>query len=198
MKPIQTVFKGYRFRSRLEARWAVFLENLGAEWVYEREGFDLKGSWYLPDFWISDWDAWIEIKASEPDDREYQKCLELARQSGKMVLLVYGEPWVEDDSNKYDMIMFGADPLASHDDQSDPSQPIEIGDCSSGWEFATGRRCSEEIWLVSDDGCAFTIKPVPHDREEKYPLAGSASSKILAACKAARGARFEHGESGGV
>lgn len=26
IKPIETVYKGYRFRSRLEARWAVFFQ----------------------------------------------------------------------------------------------------------------------------------------------------------------------------
>ena len=51
MKPIETRYKGYRFRSRLEARWAVFFDTLGIEWEYEPEGFELSdGSRYLPDF----------------------------------------------------------------------------------------------------------------------------------------------------
>lgn len=29
LKAIETIWKGYRFRSRTEARWAVFLETLG-------------------------------------------------------------------------------------------------------------------------------------------------------------------------
>lgn len=33
---------GYRFRSRLEARWAVFFNNIGLEYEYEMEGFDMK------------------------------------------------------------------------------------------------------------------------------------------------------------
>jgi hypothetical protein len=32
---------GYRFRSRLEARWAVFFDVAGIPWQYEPEGFDL-------------------------------------------------------------------------------------------------------------------------------------------------------------
>src|SRR2546426_10542719 len=40
-KAIETKFRGYRFRSRLEARWAVLLESLGIEWLYEPEGFQL-------------------------------------------------------------------------------------------------------------------------------------------------------------
>lgn len=51
IKPIETIYKGYRFRSRLEARWAVFFDACGVEWEYEPEGFDLgDGICYLPDF----------------------------------------------------------------------------------------------------------------------------------------------------
>lgn len=51
IKPIETYYNGYRFRSRLEARWAVFLDALGVRWEYEPEGFELpSGKWYLPDF----------------------------------------------------------------------------------------------------------------------------------------------------
>lgn len=51
MKAIQTTFKGYKFRSRTEARWAIFFDSLGLQWEYEPEGFDLgNGVYYLPDF----------------------------------------------------------------------------------------------------------------------------------------------------
>ena len=51
IKPIETIYNGYRFRSRLEARWAVFLDSLGVKYEYEPEGFRLPdGSMYLPDF----------------------------------------------------------------------------------------------------------------------------------------------------
>ena len=54
IKAIETRYKGYRFRSRLEARWAVFFDALGLEWEYEPEGYELSdGSWYLPDFRIN-------------------------------------------------------------------------------------------------------------------------------------------------
>jgi len=52
IKAIETVYNGYRFRSRLEARWAVFFDTLGIEYRYEPEGFDLDGIWYLPDFFL--------------------------------------------------------------------------------------------------------------------------------------------------
>lgn len=50
MKAIETKYKGYRFRSRLEARWAVFFDAMGWRWEYEPEGFDMDGVYYLPDF----------------------------------------------------------------------------------------------------------------------------------------------------
>jgi hypothetical protein len=184
MLPIQTVYKGCRFRSRLEARWAVFLDALGADWSYETEGFDLSGTWYLPDFWVKDWDTWLEIKGPPPSEEEQNKCRLLANASGKKVLLISGEPWTDQDKNKYDIALF------SHD------EPDRDG--TAGWEFGEGRRCTEEIWLVSEEYGAFTLKAVPQERDDKYPLSGSFARTIAAALASARGARFEHGESGGV
>lgn len=61
-RAIETRFRGHRFRSRLEARWAVFFDALAIRWVYEIEGFDLDGTWYLPDFWLPDLGWWAEVK----------------------------------------------------------------------------------------------------------------------------------------
>jgi len=53
IKAKETIYKGYRFRSRLEARWAVFFDAIGAPWEYEPEGFELSdGTCYLPDFYL--------------------------------------------------------------------------------------------------------------------------------------------------
>ena len=43
---IPTKYKGVRFRSRLEARWAAFFDLVGWGWAYEP--LDLRG--YIPDF----------------------------------------------------------------------------------------------------------------------------------------------------
>jgi len=43
VKVIETEWNGYKFRSRLEARWAVFFDNVGIEYRYEPEGFDIDG-----------------------------------------------------------------------------------------------------------------------------------------------------------
>jgi hypothetical protein len=38
----ETRYRGCRFRSRIEARWAVFFDTLGIKWWYEPEGFSLR------------------------------------------------------------------------------------------------------------------------------------------------------------
>ena len=59
----ETLYNGYRFRSRLEARWAVFFDALGIRYEYEPEGYDLpNGISYLPDFYLPDLKIWIEVK----------------------------------------------------------------------------------------------------------------------------------------
>jgi len=69
IKPIETVYKGYRFRSRLEARWAIFFDACGVDWEYEPEGYDLGGGrYYLPDFLLHgvtgrvEGDLYVEVK----------------------------------------------------------------------------------------------------------------------------------------
>jgi hypothetical protein len=49
----------------LEARWAVFFDNAGIPFEYEYVGYklgELGKTWYLPDFWLPEQRAWVEIK----------------------------------------------------------------------------------------------------------------------------------------
>lgn len=39
IKSIETKYNGFRFRSRLEARWAIFFDMVGLKYEYEVEGF---------------------------------------------------------------------------------------------------------------------------------------------------------------
>lgn len=87
IKIIETKYKGYRFRSRLEARWAVFFDSAGIDWEYEPEGFEIgDGERYLPDFFVrmnNRFDRykgsgyWLEVKAKEPTDEEVRKIKKL-------------------------------------------------------------------------------------------------------------------------
>lgn len=49
-----TKYAGILFRSRLEARWAVFFDALGIAWEYEPETFECEYSNYTPDFRLPD------------------------------------------------------------------------------------------------------------------------------------------------
>lgn len=76
VKAIQTVYKSYKFRSRLEARWAVFFDALELDWTYEAEGYVLPdGSYYLPDFEIlsAGRKYLVEIKSGVPSADEFHK-----------------------------------------------------------------------------------------------------------------------------
>ena len=73
MRAIETIYRGYKFRSRLEARWAVFFDAIGIKWEYELEGFVIDGVKYLPDFYLPILKAWIEIKPFMPDIKEIEK-----------------------------------------------------------------------------------------------------------------------------
>lgn len=92
LKAIETIYKGYKFRSRLEARWAVFFDALNISWEYEKEGYDLDGIYYLPDFWLPSYQYWFEIKGQTPTDEEKFKCKKLNFLSEYPVVLAVGEP----------------------------------------------------------------------------------------------------------
>jgi len=91
IKAIETVYDGCRFRSRTEARFATFFNALGLPWEYEKEGYEIDGERYLPDFWMSTLDCWVEIKGQQPNDSECSKAFNLARASQKNTFILWGE-----------------------------------------------------------------------------------------------------------
>lgn len=107
IRVIPTVYKGYRFRSRLEARWAVFFDKAGIEWDYEPEGYDLgELGWYLPDFYLKNVHMrsdespgiWIEIKPVTPSDFEVEKLEKLVDGLEAKGALLIGAPTGEVDA----------------------------------------------------------------------------------------------------
>ncbi len=172
MKAIETHYKGYRFRSRLEARWAVYFDADGIEWEYEKEGYSLPGvGLYLPDFWLPRVKMFAEVKPGEFSESELDRCRALARHSGCPVLLLDGSP----DYRSYYAVEQGF-----------------AGDAGIGWDYivSTGGENyyeSEKRFFVSTG-------------EENYPTPGRAQwieeSIHRHAIDASRSARFEHGESG--
>ncbi|NJN66145.1 MAG: hypothetical protein HC884_05235 [Chloroflexaceae bacterium] len=90
---LETVYNHYRFRSRTEARWAVFFDVASVPYRYEYEGFDLDGTWYLPDFWLPEHRCWFEVKGQRPTTAEQDRAQQLAIATGQAVLIFGGEVW---------------------------------------------------------------------------------------------------------
>ena len=96
IKPIETSYNGYRFRSRLEARWAVFFDTLGIEYEYEKEGYDLgDAGWYLPDFWLPQVRMWAEVKPVALTENERCKIAALIESTGHLCLELVGTPHIK-------------------------------------------------------------------------------------------------------
>ena len=103
IKAIETIYKGFRFRSRLEARWAVFFDKLGIEWEYESQGFELAdGTRYLPDFFIytSSYKNykpgsgyWVEIKGPVATKTEIEKMQKICINTDRSGYIFSGAPY---------------------------------------------------------------------------------------------------------
>ncbi len=194
VKAIETRYKGYRFRSRLEARWAVFFDTLELPWEYEKEGYHLDSGLYLPDFWLPSLEAWLEVKPVAPTDEERKLCEELAEGTdhpviigiglpGSCSLLVYcsdttdgsgGTDWWGDvayESVRWALVMQGY-----HCHYLSPYIVLDSGNNFGSRAFLTPNWNS---W----SGMALSFECLPDD------------PSILAAYSAARSARFEHGET---
>lgn len=176
LKAIETVYNGYRFRSRLEARWAVFFDEMGIAYKYEPEGYDLgNGNWYLPDFWLphslpafakDGWGFWAEIKPAQASQDELNKMLELVRQSKHNGLIFQGNPWPDE----YTVTKI------------------------SGYNFEIPRVFNSLAFQVEGDCyCSLVSQGTPY-LMTSYPWVMKNEIELQAAYMAARQVRFEHDE----
>ena len=55
-------YKKQGFRSSWEANFAKWCDLSGIKWEYESKTFDLGKTTYTPDFYLPEFDCWIEIK----------------------------------------------------------------------------------------------------------------------------------------
>ena len=212
IKAIQTAYKGYHFRSRLEARYAVFFDALGLEWEYEPEGFDLgDGVYYLPDFLIKTiaGDVYVEVKGglkngSDLDVVDRLKILSLVE---KMPLgccvYILGDMPKEGFSHIFTRI-------------SKPNNQFVIFKAKMVYWFADygiTEDAGSGTWRVCNGFRDNIMEPTIHgvrryaDKKKTngdYDLnitnyfveSKSEYSSVNNAYKAARSARFEHGQSG--
>lgn len=178
IQAIETVYKGYRFRSRLEARWTVFFDAMGVKWEYEPEGYVLDdGTKYLPDFYLHINRRHLQ---GEPKER------------GGVWVEVKGE-MTEEDERK--ILMF-ADHFPVIVLGNIPENHEEYWDVYDDTSIKHGITYNSYLYIDGDEYCAFfsTVDGNPwiigadHDG---WDLGKS----MDAALQKARQARFEHGET---
>ncbi|HEY42336.1 MAG TPA: hypothetical protein G4O18_10875 [Dehalococcoidia bacterium] len=182
MKAIQTEYKGYRFRSRTEARWAVFFDNLNWNWEYEPEGYVLPGNIpYLPDFKLILPNSTIvhaEVKNLEFDDlgdEEISKVRLLSNATNTMVVILPGTP----ECRIYNAV-----------------RPMMAKNSYVGvifQDYEPYLRIADEYWLQQTifDKTTGRVKFAFNDRQI-YKAFGRQYTKAL---RASRSARFEYGET---
>jgi hypothetical protein len=215
IKAIETVYKGYRFRSRLEARWAVFFDTAGITYQYEPEGFDLgEAGYYLPDFWLPGLKYWFEVKGQAPNPDEIFKSALLAFETGIQTFIAAGEIGIPEKIHSGHGVRYqGAFMRQLNFTFGHMGRPLsieylkELANLKGPWnQFEAWGQCvncqslqiaweglsnwASKNWRENTElKCAYckTLKPLdPH-------------SKVLsAAYNAARQARFEHGETPGT
>lgn len=208
LKTIETVYNGYRFRSRLEARWAVFFDTLGIKYEYEKEGFELGAAGrYLPDFWLPHPQVWVEVKANELNEAERAKAEALVRSTGFPLTCCIGTP----EPNAYEQIQISAmvhkraDWFALIKKELDEARIAIAADGGFNGTVCfkdTSERHTSDI----PPSIRFTmqmfktefIASINHGYNPPLPLETIRvlfNGEVGAACDAAKQARFEHGET---
>lgn len=214
VKAIETVFRGNRFRSRIEARWAVFYTEMGIRYEYEREGFDLgEAGLYLPDFWLPDLGFWVEIKGTKMTDAEEAKVSALADAADQRVYVFTGDIPVFDGGYQLDSEQAGE--VYVKNGWDNVQLWCECWSCGSlGIEFK-GRSdrlpckqcltCQALAWgetspFITEEGCVLHgingSKGCPRGTGNQDRGHNWDSPRLRAAYTAARSARFEFGEHG--
>lgn len=177
IRAIETRYKGYRFRSRLEARYAVAFDDLGVKWEYEPEGYELgEAGRYLPDFFLPDLNLFIEVKGARPSADEHKKCEALANATGSAVFIANGMPF---ENIGY---LYASDCCDSGGGYWEGNAVIHFG------PGAVRVSCDDE--RVNRDRTIWLSRFVVGETiDATYPPRGYGSH-------AARSARFEHGARG--
>ncbi len=86
IEAIKTTYKSIEYKSRLEARTAVFFDCLRLDFEYEPEVFEFSnGLWYKPDFYLPEFKMWIEIKGPDLYEEAYLKAKELCKLTNQFV-----------------------------------------------------------------------------------------------------------------
>lgn len=170
IRPIETKYNGYRFRSRLEARWAIFFGAVGLDYQYEVEGFKMGDMEYLPDFYIPSIDRWFEIKGKPMSIEEIKKCEQFCYRT--------------DNKNIKFSILIGAPELIQCDNI--------LGISEFTWEWPSASYPSDTLFfaegLVKEEYYSRFLRGI-------WKVPNVSRDTLIRAVKKAREARFEFGET---
>lgn len=174
IQPIETAYAGRLFRSRLEARWAVFFDAMRCRWEYEPEGFRMPdGSGYLPDFRLAG-RLWVEIKPLIHPEME-----DLGKARLRMLCIPTPSLLVAGDPGEYRSIWYDEYEGEVFDDRIDA-------------QFAQCRRCSA-LALYHEWACLMTCRD---GCQCEKVLDGGDAHSVRAATKAALACRFDGARRG--
>lgn len=196
IRAIETRYKGYHFRSRLEARWAVFFDHLGWGWKYEHEGYIIG----MPGETL----AWL------PD-------FEVTTRTGQQFYVeVKGDPDFFKDGAWLGRLDWGGGPpgfswCGYADEFSGEDKPVLLlGDVPQGDASGTVMHATVVVdckgvctyrALVTEDGLSTSREvrcgsDVDDFRATTYSRPSALPDQVGHALVAARSARFEHGQMG--
>lgn len=170
IKAIETYYKGYHFRSRVEARWAIFFDALGIDYEYEVEGFDMEGTRYLPDFYIPSIDRWFEIKGKKMTLEEIKKCEQFCNRT-------------DNEGIKFSIVI-GAPKLAKFNNI--------LGIKEFAWEWPSEHYPDNTLFLAEE-----LVNKEYYSRflPMIWKVPGVCDEQLVEAVRLAREARFEFGET---
>jgi hypothetical protein len=89
VKIIHCEYKNNSFRSSWELLFAKWLDLSGIKWQYESKTFDLVNTTYTPDFYLPEFDCYIEIKGWWRDDAK-KKFKKFIQRYNKIKIKVLG------------------------------------------------------------------------------------------------------------
>jgi len=93
IKAKPTSYNQINFRSRLEARWAVFFDVIELPWEYEPKNlFGMQDMYYQPDFLLPTINAIVEVKPSQFLESETAKLTDACDLTGRVGLKLVGPP----------------------------------------------------------------------------------------------------------
>lgn len=204
IKAIETQYAGCRFRSRLEARWAVFFDILGIPWEYEPQGYELPTGRYLPDFFLPSINTWYEVKGVEPTEREQALALELEEATDKRVVIAWGQIPRSTDCMGYGPGTSGGWPIPPGGHRIDTCFDQHYAWCVCPWcdkfglefEGRSARICGWHTHQITEEQARAAIADNNNCWRIDDKCYTADDPRIQVALVEARSARFEHGESG--